>query len=339
MQAKATSFLQWAKCVREAALKNGKIPLFVNMDETSVSYNYGKGKGLVISKDALPPGKSHRKEPVSSSDAKSHVSFLAFITHDSSVQPKLPQIFIGNHHRFTHKLLKSVFPHTPDGYYLWREVSSWNNHELMCRALKLLAKHLKDYLVSHQLVLVLDVAKCHLHSSIYSLAHRLGVILLYVPAKLTWLLQPADTHVFFRLKLRLRQLWLDMRVKSISGEVSHADWVTAVLGLTRKLLCGFQWRNAFGSDGLLDECKIGSRVLAELGWSSPQPVSADILTKQQLQCVMPKRMKDAHAAIFSWALPKAEAKAKAQAKPATFALAAGPISSGTRSKKKAIAID
>ena len=154
-----TSFLQWAKCVRSSALDKGKIPLFINMDETAVSYNYGNGKGLVVSKHVLPPGKSHSKEPINPRDRKTNVSFLAFITHDSSIQPKLPQIFIGNHHSFTKKLLGAIYPRAPEGYYRWREESSWNNQRLMCRAIRLLVKHLKDYLVSHQLVLVVDVAK------------------------------------------------------------------------------------------------------------------------------------------------------------------------------------
>lgn len=319
----------------------GKIPLFINMDETSVAYNYGKAKGLVVAKHALPPGKSHRKEPIKSSDARTNISLLAFVTHDSSIQPKLPQIFIGNAHSFTYKLLKALSSKIPGGYHLWREDSSWNNHRIMCKALRLLVKCLKDYLTSHQLILVMDVARCHLHNSIFSLAKRLDVILMYVPAKLTWLLQPADTHVFFRLKKRLRQRWLDLRVQSESGEISHSDWLVAIFDVVGKLFCGFHWENAFTSDGLLDECRVGSRVLGELGWDSPKALPSGVLTNEQLSCIMPKRFKSQHAAIFSWALPKAKAvpKGKAKPKPAVVAPSPGPISGGTRSKKKALNID
>jgi len=41
--AKVCSYLQWAKCARAAAGAKGKLPLFVNMDETSVAYSYGTG--------------------------------------------------------------------------------------------------------------------------------------------------------------------------------------------------------------------------------------------------------------------------------------------------------
>ena len=340
--------MQWAKCARTAASNEGKIPLFINMDETSVGYNYGKGKGLVVSKHVLPPGRKHRREPVNTSDTKTHISFLAFVTHDPTIQPKLPQIFIGNKHKFTLTLLRGLFAKVPKGYYLWREDSSWNNNVLMCKAMRLLAKHLKDYSATHKIILILDVARCHRHHTFFSLAQSLGIILMYVPAKLTWLLQPADTHVFARLKKRLRQLWLDLRVERASGEVSHHDWLVAVLELLRKLLCGFQWHSAFLSDGLLDDSRIGSRLLDALGWAAPKLVPNGILTAEQLKGLMPRRTKDAHAHIFSWALPKAKAKASPKAKakakakakglPAALATHPGPISSGTRSKRKSHAI-
>ena len=225
---KVFSYLQWAKSARAAAATQGKLPLFINMDETSIAYSYDTGKGLVVSKKALPSGKSHKKAPRNSSDHKTRVSFMAFVTHDSAIQPKLPQIFVGGEKALPLKVIKAVSPHVPEGFYLWREKSSWNNKVLMCRALRLLAKHLKEYLATYQVVLVLDVARSHRHQSIYSLAHRLGIILMYVPAKLTWLLQPADTHVFARLKSRLRQLWLDLCVRSEAGSLPHDEWLAGV---------------------------------------------------------------------------------------------------------------
>ena len=64
-----------------------------------------------MSKHSLPPNRKHKKETVKTEDAKAHVSFLAFFTHDPEIQPKLPQIFIGNKHKFTAKLLKELAPH------------------------------------------------------------------------------------------------------------------------------------------------------------------------------------------------------------------------------------
>ena len=333
---KVVSYLQWAKCCRDNL--GGKKPLFINMDETSISFHYGRQKGLVVSRHHLPPDRTHNKETVKTEDAKAHISFLAFFTHETDVQPKLPQIFIGNKHKFLLGLLKGLAPHTPHNFLLWREESSWNNVALMRKAMCQLMKNLKDLVATHQVILVLDCARCHIHPTICTLATRLGIRLLYVPARLTWLLQPADTHGFGRLKHRLRKKWLDLCIQSSSGQVSHLDWLAALFEVTRKLLCEVQWRSAFESNGLLGEEKLGHRILTELEWGGPRLMISDILTQDQLKVVLPQRTKMDRSSLFKWAMPKAAVKSKAKAKPKAKVVPGGPISSRTR-KTKAPALD
>ena len=71
---KVASYLQWAKCCRNNL--GGKKPLFINMDETSVSFHYGRQKGLVVSRHYLPPNWKHKKE---------------FMSHDTHRLKMLPQ--------------------------------------------------------------------------------------------------------------------------------------------------------------------------------------------------------------------------------------------------------
>lgn len=70
---KVTNYLQWAKCCRGNL--GGKRPLFINMDETSISFHYGQQKGLVVSKHSLPPNRKHKKETVKTEDAKARRMF------------------------------------------------------------------------------------------------------------------------------------------------------------------------------------------------------------------------------------------------------------------------
>ena len=241
----ATAFFQWARFVRT---QTAKIPLYINMDETSLGFHYGGQKGTVISKRSLPPGRSHRREQASLADTRAHVSHLAFVTHDSGIQAKLPQVFIGNKHQFTLKLLGELAPDTPVNIYLWRETSAWNSHILMRRVLSVLVRHLNYILATHEIILVLDVARCHIHATIFQLASRLGVRLLHVPAKLTWLLQPADTHVFAQFKRQLRARWLQLRVASDTGEVSLKVWLLEVFQVAQTVYCSNKWKPAFEGD-------------------------------------------------------------------------------------------
>lgn len=332
------SWLQWAKSCRR--VDSGKEPLFVNMDETSVCLNYGKGRGFIVSKRALPPGKSHRKEQISSSDAKARVSLLTFLTHKTHIQPKLPQIILGNKHQLSVSMLKQLQPHTPKQFYVWREESSWVNHAVVRRVLSLLSQCLQEFKDTHQIIFVLDCAKCHIHPTVFQLASRLQIKLLFVPAKLTSLLQPADTHCFSKLKRKLKQKWLQLRVESSTGEVSHLEWFMSMLGTVSQLLCSTKWESAFLSAGLLDETKLSCRVCQQLGWTSPVVLPADILSDDQLRKVLPKRSRLHKHSLFSWAMPKATGKAMPKAKALAFSAEGaaasldhdGPISSRTRKR-------
>ena len=303
------AFLQYAKAVRQT----DKIPLYVNMDETSVSFSYAKGKGLVISKKSLPPGKKHRRVQVSPGDEKSHISFLAFLTHNKEAQPFLPQVFLGNEHMFTLELLKQLAPHIPGNFKFVRGKSGWNSIAYMRTVLCLLAKSLESFAATHQIILVIDVAGCHYHKTIWSLAKQKGIRLLYVPAKCTFLLQPCDTACFSRLKFRLRLKWVSMRAESSNGTVSKLEWLCAVISIVSKLLSCTPWAPAFQAVGLLNEALLSKRVLGELGWDAPKHIPDMLPSEEQLQLVFPKKAKFSRASLFSWAVAKAKAKAKAKA--------------------------
>ena len=98
----------------------------------------------------------------------------------------------------------------------------------MRRALTLLNTHMQDYFDVYQVVLLSDVARSHLRRSISLLARRYEMPLLYVPARLTWLLQPADTHVFAKLKQALRVAWTKLRSESVAGDVAAKTWAVCM---------------------------------------------------------------------------------------------------------------
>ena len=67
------------------------------------------------------------------------------------------------------------------------------------------------------IVLVLDCSTCHVNANMAMHARHLGIILVLVPASLTWLLQITDVYVYSRLKTRMRQGLLRRRLGSAHG--------------------------------------------------------------------------------------------------------------------------
>ena len=303
-------FLQWSKLLRSRSVKPC---LFINMDETSMKFNYPKLKGLIITKKHLPPGMKHRREQLKQSDSKAAVSFLAFLTHDHDVQMLLPQILLGNTHLLTQKLVSDL--DVPETFRVWREESGWVNSKIMCRVLALLARCLKEVMQTRQVVLLMDAYKPHLHKTVYSLANRLKICLLFVPAKLTPLLQPADTHLFAKLKCRLRQRWVELRMGDDNGKVPPKLWLLAVMEIAGEILSSTPWAPAFQSAGLLGE-HLSNRVLSKLGWDAPPALPDEIPSMEDLQILFPKGTKVPRECLFKWCLPVAKAKPKAKAKAA-----------------------
>ncbi len=312
--------------------------MFINMDETALAYSYPNEKGTVIVRKWLPRGRKHRKQKLSLAELRGHITLIAFITPDPAVQASLPQILLGSEHKFTKTLLREVRDDVPNNVHVWAAASSWNNQRTMGKILRLLAKHLEGLMDTYQPVLVLDVASCHVSRALSLLATRLGLRLIYVPARLTGLLQPADTHLFRMLKSYVRSQWADTWSEN-QGRISERQWLNIIFDCVKYVLRGNRWRSAFEEDGLLSaQRKLGETVLSELGVGSVD-IGNSKPTLAQLSLVFRKRTKVANLELFRDIKPLPKVKAKPEAKSAASShtpsgTTPGPISMHTRSKSK-----
>lgn len=198
-----------------------RAPLVVNLDETSLAYHISGLKGLVVNG-------SRARDGARLADVRGHVSYLASITHDVSVQPLLPQVLLGNAHKFTVKMLEALQPNVPKNVHLWRESTAWNTHATMRRYLTLLADSLGSLVRTRYVILLLDCAAVHFHPSIERLAKEKGLRLVYVPTKMTSLLQPCDTRLFSIFKRALQENWRRRKSEIPGGVMDTMAWLTVI---------------------------------------------------------------------------------------------------------------
>jgi hypothetical protein len=237
---KVSIFWNWLDFL---AARPGKQPLLINLDETSVSYAfspYGKGHMVRDKAGKWPSAAGSKKQ------FRGSVTHVAAICDIPGVQTFLPQVFIGNHHRFTLKLMRQFEGRNskPRNVHLWREKSSWNSGALLIKYLILLSASLL-MLPTLQPILVLDVAPCHTTFAVIGKAAELGIWLAFVPAKLTCLLQPLDTHIFALYKRFLSKAYQDERPRHPTGVVTleawvqcfSASWICCARNLGDKHLC------------------------------------------------------------------------------------------------------
>ena len=225
-------------------------------------------------------------EVASLGDRRSHMTFCASITPDAEVQARLPQVLIGNERQLSAATMRNLTG-LPENIHVWRCKSAWNSHALMRRYLSLPASSLGSVLKDRYVILILDVALCHLHPTILAHAKRCGIRLCYIPASMTAELQPCDTHLFARFKGAFQEVW--RRRKSISPGGQSAPCNGCTLWWTRSKPCcqtliGRQlllqlgrcraipsWSQTFSDSGLEQCCHGTARVSICSSWEIAFP--------------------------------------------------------------------
>lgn len=236
-------------------VEGGKQPVFLNLDETSISYSFHGAKGY-FAQHLLKSRKA--KTRIRKNELRGSVSHVAIIADRPEVQKRLPQVFIGNKHRFTLGLMAEVVGITPEFVHLFRRKSSWNNIENMIFVLELLAAVLTNF-PDLQPILLLDTVRCHIAPRILSKAAELKLWIAPVPAGLTYLLQPLDVSSFAQYKAFLRSAYRIARLAN--GAVSARQWVMLLFQVCTDFLNTTPRAPAFCSVGIgAGEVKLGTEL-------------------------------------------------------------------------------
>ena len=224
-------------------------------------------------------------------DRRSCVTYMASITHDAEVQLRLPQILIGNERQLQAQLMRDL-GELPANVHVWRQKSAWNCHASMRRYLSVLAKSLGNAIREKYVILLLDVARCHLDVSIVAHAKRCGVRLCFLPGHMTGDLQPCDTHLFSKFKAAFREKWRRQKAASANGFVTTQQWLQTVSSTIASVLPTTSWQQAFEATGVLaQQRRLSANLCQRLGWEQAPEVPAGPPCKEAAALIFPKRMK------------------------------------------------
>ena len=151
--------------------------------------------------------------------------------------------------------------------------------------------HLRD---SHQIIFTTDTCKCHITKDTLACCGRHKMWPHLIPAKMTWALQPLDTHVFSKFKSTLATTWQRLQVaQSTPSKVEWASMIKAVVQTTQDVLCGEPWVRAFNHTGVSGEMHLVSpHVLAKIGLSEAPVLETRLPSAAQLQAIFPSSYSD-----------------------------------------------
>jgi hypothetical protein len=138
------------------------------------------------------------RQNVSRKDMRACVTHAALVAEDPAIQQLLPQWVLGNMSVMLKRDVAKVQPLVSPNIQFIRGKCGWMNATMMVKLLRAIKLALTPVDYEKQIILLLDCARQHLHAKITAAAKACDIWLLYVPAKLTWLVQPCDTHVFMK---------------------------------------------------------------------------------------------------------------------------------------------
>lgn len=99
-------------------------------------------------------------------------------------------------------------------------------------------------------MLVWDACRSHLTSAVLAAARAQHIGVVIVPARMTWALQPLDTHVFAVLKKRIRDLEFEQKVASHRSCLGPAQRVRLHGQAISEVLVGKSWASVLQRGGL-----------------------------------------------------------------------------------------
>ena len=213
----------------------------------------------------------------------------------------LPQILLGNARTFAKKWMQPAQAEVGGNIVLWRERSAWNNHFLMQRYICLLSRCLADYLETCTVFLVVDMAPCHIHQSVFATARRKGIRMILVPAGLTGILQPLDSHVFRQFRRRLEALWLDSKCAHEDGRVTFLAWMRLLKEAIEAVIVGKDWMSAFQQTGHFSrQSMVWGKLLFALAWTQSPEVAPGLPALGQASGMFPRGWRGNVEAWVHW---------------------------------------
>ena len=269
----------------------GLRPLRINFDETAVRYFQEARQGHLTEKAKRLRGTPRSlTRPAPKGETRAMMSLAAFVCDDAEVQPLLPQVLVANKRLLTQAEMVEAMAALPAGVHIWREEKAWTTSEIMIRLLTTLRRSLEPVLQTRKVILSADAFRAHMTKPVFRAAAHLGFFYLLVPSKMTWALQPLDTHVFAVFKRRLSEAAQAAALASAAGVLTRPQLIGCVGRTVESVLRRRSWSRAFADCGLAGtQATVSARTLGKLGLVSPPPSGRQPPSLQMLRDIFPVR--------------------------------------------------
>ncbi len=268
-----------------------KCPVHINMDETSIRLATTTQAGFLVEEARRRVrAAGGLRQPTAKREMRSMITQIVFIADNEEIQPHLPTMFLFSERIVTREQFDALRLALPPKVLLLRGGKGWMTTKLMCRALRVLAEALSPYRDTHHFTVSADTYRAHLGRAVWTTASRLNFHYHLIPAKMTWALQPCDTHVFATYKRAIEHEYqLRLARESPRERWPHALF-HAVLAAFDRIVRRRTWQQAFHSNGLNgSQVGVSKRVLSLLQWQTVPDDVHEWPSFHDFCCVFPER--------------------------------------------------
>jgi len=238
--------LQWAEWLRTCVL-GGRETIFVNLDETPVAKQMQSRRGYVCNLIGTLDADWHARIPTR--DTRSHATLMAAVCDDALLQQHLPQLLLTKDKTLT-RAEKVALRHLPLPIRWLEGSTGWMTSSILKQVFTIYRREIRAVRPNAEIVMVFDVASQHVTREVFMHLNRLNLHTLLVPAGMTWLLQPLDTHVFSTLKRSLHDRQARGRAGSPLGILPTCSWIRIPGEAITDVLVRRDWTHSLRGNGL-----------------------------------------------------------------------------------------
>ena len=188
---------------------------------------------------------------------------------------------------------------------LWRGKSAWINDKVFGTIIRELGKVLRVHAKDRQAILLLDAHKCHFSKSALAACRDYDIWPVIIPARMTGLLQPLDTHVFCRFKMFLRTRLHQIMLTGANEDLTSEQVIDALLHAMKGVLQKNAWAPAFAKDGFGPTFEVREHLLEVLAWSTQPVIERKLPAYTQFWHCFPRGVVIPFMELLSGVLPRA----------------------------------
>jgi len=262
-------FLLWAQWLWHGVLA-GREVLVLNLDETAISRGMAPRRGHVVPHRA--PRARQRFARIALREQRGHMSYVSVIVDNPAAQRLMPQTFLVNGKRVT-RADRAALRALESPLIAAMDEKGWVSADNFAPVLTSLRRACRAANPRAVILLVMDCATQHTARKVLAHLARLAVLVLLVPAGLTWLLQPLDSHVFNGFKREVYRLQVNARAASPTGALLPGAWIEVAAQAARSHIIDRDWSGVMESNGLRGPVpSLRQRILDLLPDALPLPL-------------------------------------------------------------------